>query len=582
MTHTQKRRKNQYTRKVGGTNSDLLPAISPIESRDDEFFQLQSRTKRKRSFSRLPESVFKTLWGYISNVNESLEIEGKKVSELQEKISPEIQSLETEPDMVTTKQNEKFSSYKTMIVHLEFNSKNRYINPKYSGVTTIDIDIDDIYIEDIVKDTLLSFTRLKDKKHILLLSTSLLRNMPSSANKNEILHLYREDSRIIGIYNKCLQKYSEFNTIHDNISIFHCAIKNKFITKPMARLQTVFIGNSSIPVFNNIKNFTSLPDKKSNYVMKKYDEQKHTCIGSIDVYTKDDGLQYQVSWWTGFYNSSTIFMKGYLYQITGTCWLHCVINLIILSPISNDVKKSIDLKTTKEMSFLEMSNASKSVTLKHLLFSLLKNILLKNLQPKKSDGNILLPIAARVKGLTHNGSEFSYTDNLFGDGNNMTLESARDVFQLILTSSMIHFPVHLGYSIESTIRRYEKPYSNYRKYLIFNGIIFDNVPKVVVFANKIYDLLGGIITFQLKTLITNSIAGHAVCGIILKGKEILIDSNRRIVSCQWSDTKKNTYQMKNYKMIGNRIVNSIYVIRKDELSYFQEIFKKKKATKIKI
>ena len=107
-----------------------------------------------------------------------------------------------------------------------------------------------------------------------------------------------------------------------------------------------------------------------------------------------------------------IFMKGFLYQIAGTCWLHCIIyhiiyiNLTILSPSSNNVKNYSFIKNTRALTFLEISNASRFMTFQQLIFSLLKNILLKNIQPKPSDENILSPIASRVKGVTHYGSEF--------------------------------------------------------------------------------------------------------------------------------------------------------------------------------
>ena len=98
-----------------------------------------------------------------------------------------------------------------------------------------------------------------------------------------------------------------------------------------------------------------------------------TRISRIGIRRKEN-----VSWWD-FFSSSTLFMKGFLYQITGICWLHCIINLTILSPSSNDVKNHSSIKNTRTMMFLEISNASRFIILQHLIFSLLKNVLLNNI-----------------------------------------------------------------------------------------------------------------------------------------------------------------------------------------------------------
>ena len=37
---------------------------------------------------------------------------------------------------------------------------------------------------------------------------------------------YIDEAKIMDTYNKCSQNYSKFNTIQDNMTIFHCAVEN--------------------------------------------------------------------------------------------------------------------------------------------------------------------------------------------------------------------------------------------------------------------------------------------------------------------------------------------------------------------
>ena len=188
------------------------------------------------------------------------------------------------------------------------------------------------------------------------------------------------------------------------------------------------------------------------------------------------------------------------------------------------------------------------------------------MKPDPNDGDILLPIASRVNALSYNGSEFLYPYNSFGNGTKRVTKSLQYIFDLFLNSKMaIYIKVNDNdnnrNTIESSLNNFENQNMHgYEKYLIFNGNI-RIAPKTVNFAKKTYDLLGSIIilTYIKKDKTSGS---HAVCGIILKGKEIIIDSNKNMASYQWSDCTKNTYGLRYGEIAYYKLDSCIYIERR--------------------
>ena len=81
-----------------------------------------------------------------------------------------------------------------------------------------------------------------------------------------------KDAKILHIYNECLQDYSKLNTIHSNITIFYCVIRNKIKKHNTShRLKTIYIDDSTVPVFHKIplSLFDTLPLDLS-YSYQKY------------------------------------------------------------------------------------------------------------------------------------------------------------------------------------------------------------------------------------------------------------------------------------------------------------------------
>ena len=164
----------------------------------------------------------------------------------------------------------------------------------------------------------------------------------------------------------------------------------------VARISSAFLRSV---ILETIQKFETL-DTKDYFYENKKDIAEPECEYKLIPFLKKNHR-----WWKSVYTYSFSYTRGFLYQITGTCWIHCVINLIILSPLSNEIENLLHMKEAENMTFFEIASAGRDKSVCELLFALLKNMLLQNTFPKPSDGNILLPIAARIKGLVFKDDE---------------------------------------------------------------------------------------------------------------------------------------------------------------------------------
>ena len=212
-------------------------------------------------------------------------------------------------------------------------------------------------------------------------------------------------------------------------------------------------------------------------------------------------------------------------------------NLIILSPLANEIKKLTHIKKVKNMTFLEITNAPKTKSLRELLFALLKNIILRNTYPGRNDGNISLSIAVRIKAHMYNKDETNFDGMKDGNGHLHVSDAVSYVLGLILLkSTMIHCDTE-G-TIENSLYavNLKKKFQVLPKYILFGGK-FHNAPKtIILFNNKTCDLFGSVIIIDY----TDN-RRHGVCGIISNKEEYIIDSNRLIVNNGWSTCNIATY-----------------------------------------
>ena len=102
--------------------------------------------------------------------------------------------------------NEKYSTYKSIIVHLLFTTEFYDFEHDYENIVTVRINTKNNRKRQI-KNTLLSLTKSKEKKHILICSTSILQNEEHNLSTFVVKDINEKDEKILHIYNECLHSY---------------------------------------------------------------------------------------------------------------------------------------------------------------------------------------------------------------------------------------------------------------------------------------------------------------------------------------------------------------------------------------
>ena len=498
-----------------------------------------------------PETLHSSPFSSIDSNSPPIILRSKESSNL----SPEIQSLKTSFSFRNNNiiRNEKFATYKSLTVFFHFTTKHYNFEHNYDDVMIIRIDTES-NIKNQIQDALFLLTKSKKKQHILICSTSIIQNDEYHIPILTLQDINNIDYRILVLYNECLEEYGKLNVIHSNITIFHCVIGDTIdflsINKNIPRLKTVYIKNSDVPVFNKIINFSSLRqsdmENLNELYVNKYDRQdcKYKIIPFFETNEK---------WWIPLYNCTLSYLRGCLYQISGTCWIHCVLNLIILSPLSHEVKRLLHINKAEKMTFFEIATAEKDKSVRQLFFALLKNMLLRNTFPKQRDGNILLPIAARIKGIVYEDNEKSFPDNDYGNGIKETHRATSEIFQLLFNNNVM-FHIFGKRSINDIILYILfRGYTYVPKYILFCGN-FEIAPKQINIFDRVYDLLGSILIMSFENA-----QKHAVCGIIVEGEECIVDSHKVITTEIWSDCSKCTYKNKSNFFLSN----CIYLLRNE-------------------
>ena len=466
-------------------------------------------------------------------------------------LSPEMKEFETHGNEVV---NEKFSSYEFLIVHLCFTTFRYDYKYDYKNVMTIIINVDNDF-EDIriqIRNMLSLFTKSNKRRHILIFSTTILQNSEHGFSETYKSGFINLDKYIVHIYNQCLQEYSEFNIIYNNITIYHCVVcYDTMIDVP--RLYDVRTKQSKAFVFNKIRNYSSI--KIDDPIPRVDDLKLDTTIGIkyrvIQYINRND------QWWKTFYNELSVHAQGYLRQRSPTCWLNSIINLILLTPLSNEVKNNRDIQNAKIMEFKEIRDAATNMPLKSLLFSLFKLLLLRNDPPKIYHGDVILPIAARVNALIYRGNENNFTNNEYGNGCTRTSIATLEILKMFMEFQLISY---IDIENMNTIDRALSSMKNMniinpKKYILFCGV-FTNASKIIYFLNEEYHLLGAIIRLYF----IKPMSRHAICGSIINGKECITDSNGILSECTWSLCDKHLFSGI-YVDILNRVslLNCIYI-----------------------
>ena len=497
---------------------------------------------RDRIYSRIP---LKFLKRQLSNNNTSPIIE-----RIQTGLSPEIKQFQETGNEVP---NEKFSSYTFLQVHLCFTSKLYKHKYSYENVLTIDINVDVLSteIERQIKEALITLTSINEKRHILIFSTTLLQTDLCHFSEEKRLIFINADKSIAQIYNRCLQSYSETNIMHSNISIYHCVVGYDSIHKS-PRLHQVRTKQSDVNVFNKIRNFSSLRlDDNVSSIDKLYIDRVLNVTFRMISYINDGDY-----WWHKYYSELSVHMKGYLRQRSATCWLNCIINLILLSPLSDEVKENREVQNAKLMTFTQLSEISCEYPLNKLLFSLFKILILRNTSPNgKID--VIYPIAARFNALIYRGNPRDFNSLTYGNGCGRTALVTLEVFKMLMESKFISYIdiEKMGTIVKALASMQNMTIIAPKKYILFCGI-FHNASKVIFFQNQEYYLLGAIIRVSYKNC-----SRHAICGNIINGKECTTDSNGYIKECIWSTSDATLFQphYPKYDVVKVRLLNCVYI-----------------------
>ena len=464
--------------------------------------------------------------------------------------SPEIHSLRTSLSFRNVIRNERFATYKSLIVYFHFTSPYYNFVPKYYNTKVITINTENkTKLQQQIQQALMSLTRQTVKQHILICSASILQDDEHGLDLKTVQGINGKDIDVLKAYNKCLAEYSKFNIIHNNITIFHCVIgeTTKFhrLNRYIPRLKTVCMKSSKIPVFNKIVNFCSLRSNQQLstgdlFFQNKPDMRQPECTYKILPFFRKNQ-----KWWELVDTDDLSYTKGRLYQMSGTCWLHCVINLIILTPLGDEGRHLPHIIQAVKMKFADIATAKRDKTVRELLFAFFRNMLLRNTLPKNSDGDILLPIAARIKGLVFENNENFFRDIDYGNGVLSIHNTTLVIFKLFLGDRLLT-DISGEVKITSLLHL---PETILLKYILFSGN-FKLAPKTLDTNNGIYDLFGSIISVKF-----DSTSRHAVCGIIKRGQECIVDSHHIVTVDTWSDVSKCNYKTDVY------LSNCVYVHR---------------------
>ena len=298
-------------------------------------------------------------------------------------------------------------------------------------------------------------------------------------------------------------------------------------------------------IFNKVHNFMSIDRTKFRYI----DENIRVTVFHISTPN--------TRWWEYFFTDAFIHTRGMLYQISGTCWLNCIINLILLSPISDEAKSFYRLKYATTMTFGQIANPPAGKTFKQLFFALLKNLLLRNTYPHFTDGNIMLPIAARLKSIINNDDETKYHDITYGDGSTRVGLTCVYVLKLFMQDTLHIIDLYTSYNTKSALIRIigNKPIKDSIRYIVMCGVFY-NATKEIMIGKNIYDLIGGIIIIMIEN--SNS---HAICGIMVKNNEYIVDSNNLKLYDRWTNCTLFKYKVTMKRISDIYLCNCIYKLR---------------------
>lgn len=419
--------------------------------------------------------------------------------------SLKMASLKTTSSKKFVRRIGKLAEYNFLIVQIMFVTTKRVEKNPYvdASVVRIDIDMDNENISEQFK-LLDQYINIATKTVVIIVSDDY-------SFSNEL-----EKSKVMILYTNYLKGY-EKHSLHTNVKIYHLCKSYGYL-----------------PVIRNVKLNRIFGEVANVMIVQNGKPSKRTIYLIFDVYYFDKPLLEDERWWERIYFSIPYDLQGRLIQTSGTCWLNAILNIILLTPLANYVRKNL-LSDEDVIPFNKFAKIDDTVSLKQLLNSLLVNILQKNIRPIISDGDIMLPIAARVKSMAYsyrnNEKLFIHHDKgiEFGEACEVyravpaLFESLIDASHLVIiennTRPTIHEYVQFICILDTYKTRIDKTKTSNR-------------------CGKKYDLMGSVIVVS-----DDEGEFHAICALIVDGKECIFDSHGHFVFDTWSNGTLEKYKI---------------------------------------
>ena len=200
---------------------------------------------------------------------------------------------------------------------------------------------------------------------------------------------------------------NEYNKFYNSYIAGSFIIQN--YNNKLNKKQTKYIAYK--PNTYNIYEFNNLQGGKS----KKEEIIKEFHINFITftniIYKKKTKLIYTGDitqiWWYKYYFDKPLCSYGRLLQSSGTCWCNAVLNILFLSDKFNKLIINAYYKEKrKNIKLKEIVNSN--YKLEELFFALVYNLLIKRRKVYNYHGDIVLELAARIKGIYSANDEFYY------------------------------------------------------------------------------------------------------------------------------------------------------------------------------
>ena len=391
--------------------------------------------------------------------------------------------------------------------------------------------------------------------------------------------------------------------------------KNIYKLDKFYKVSNVYIGlqPTILPGVINYDRHYRIHRNEGDIYFKLYD---YNSIRTIAPKTKSNDLIDK--WWFKIINTTSPCARSRFLQSSGTCWMNSILNILIMSiPIQNrmieiwkrEYKKDKDYQIHErynnedkkiyslfKIPFTEFNyeDKIKTVKLKYYIYSIIYNLFINYTRPSSSDGDIILPIAAKVKSLgicnndirnghhtclsklrskTITNKEELYNNNIDeGEGGQFS-----DISYLIKE----YFDDNDFYILDERFlplesRDFNQIIDRQNKYMNieiehFNNsrfIIYLNFNSFKAFIKEFININGIIYKLYACALVCykDDIPSHSIVGITCNEKRYVYDSNNFTTDDDWLINK----WVKNHNIINKEYGQIYNKYEYDGLIYIQE------------